>query len=96
MWVTPSKRECYLRRFPDFLNGERVGQVFSLRNTSKGSRRLDVNQKEWERCQDCHYYRHCYDLGTAILQLMNWREAERSAKQSVSVVPTCTQWEEED
>ena len=80
MWVTPTKRECYLKMFPDFLNGERVGQVFSLREESRGSWRLDVNQKGWERCQECHYYRHCYDLGMAVLQLMNRREAERLRK----------------
>ena len=80
MWVVPSKPGCYLKMFPDLLKQEQAGEVFSLRKATTATQIMEINQEKWERCQDCHYYRHCYDVGMTALLLLNRREGMSTAQ----------------
>ena len=73
----PDKPECYGTMFPDLdrleYNRPCRGKAFTALVTSQGigvqSRTLDVDERQWDACQECPVYRPCYDLGMAKLSL---------------------------
>jgi hypothetical protein len=72
MWFVPSKPECYGKMFPE--NGA-DGYVFA-----KSGHALTVNVDQWHKCEECHWYRFCYDLGIAkkVLKQAQGEEVARS------------------
>lgn len=72
MWVVPSKPACYGRMFPETRGGLRAGVVFGVRrDISTDKPALEFNPDQWDRCQECHYYRHCFDRGLAEAALLS-------------------------
>ena len=70
MLVIPSKRPCYGTMFPAVGAENRDGVVFSVRRASSGDRpSIEINHDQWDRCHECYYYHHCYDLGMAAVAL---------------------------
>jgi hypothetical protein len=75
MWVTPEKRPCYGKLFPDVsrleANQQHSGEVFGCRLTSFGvgtqSVEFTVDEKKWEHCTECPHHRSCCDLSMAKL-----------------------------
>ena len=72
MWVTPSKRDCYGQMFPDLEKADSTGQfrgkMFSVAAGASGQLNVvEADLRHWDRRQECHYYRHCHDLGMAKL-----------------------------
>jgi len=75
MWVTPAKRSCYGKLFPDVsrleANRQHGGEVFGCRLNRLGAEaqsvEFTVDEAKWERCVDCPHYRSCYDLSMAKL-----------------------------
>ena len=73
----PETPDCYGTMFPglDCMEHNRPcrGKAFTARVTSQGigvqSRRLSVDEDEWNACQACPVYRSCYDLCMARLSL---------------------------
>ena len=75
MWVTPAKRSCYGKLFPDVsrleVNRQHGGEVFGCRLNRLGAEarsvEFTVDEAKWARCVDCPHYRSCYDLSMAKL-----------------------------
>jgi hypothetical protein len=70
-------KECFGTIYPDLEQlpfGATVeGKVFRIRVTTLGpghrDRKLEVDRREWEVCQQCEEFRNCFDFSTAVLSM---------------------------
>jgi len=77
-WALPSRPNCYLKMFPDPLNGgHQKGQVFNLSELdSRTQAVVQAGLDQWEQCRECYYYRTCYDFGFARMLLFQITQTE--------------------
>jgi hypothetical protein len=65
-------KECFGTIYPDvtqFQFGKQMdGKVFRLKIDTAGpfqrDRRLEADVEAWEQCQQCEFYRSCFDFST--------------------------------
>jgi hypothetical protein len=88
MWVIPSRRPFYGRMFPQTQEEMRPGLVFSFcAETAEKAPSVGVDHDQWDRCQECYYYRHCYDLGLAEAILSVQLHCDPQSSERLKVTP---------
>jgi len=70
-------KSCFGTIYPDLeqlqFGNPLVGKVFQICIRSQGpghrDRKLDIDLKAWQDCQQCEDFRNCFDFSTAKLEM---------------------------